>query len=742
MQYAEVAVDTPGGHRHSFTYSIPDSLDIKIGTAVRVPFGARVLKGIVTDLTDNSDVADIREIQGLIPGCPEISPKRIQLALWIAEYYLSPVFSSVALMLPPGFETERTINKKMTAVLRINPEPGVVQDAIAKLKGEHARKQAEILEFLAGGPNPVPLSYIKRRLNCNPGTINALLAKGLLIKENIDVDRNPLSGREFPLEFPFTFTNDQQYAWRQIRESITGTGMFMVPQVFLLHGVTGSGKTEIYLQAFEETIRAGKRGICLVPEISLTPQIIERFIRRFPGRVAVLHSRLSQGQQFDIWHGINRGEFDVVIGPRGAIFAPQPDLGLIVVDEEHEWAYKQSDQMPRYNARSVALKLASLYSATLILGSATPSVESYYKAIEKVYHLIEMPERVTPLGQAPLPEVMIVNMREEYKEGNRSIFSRLLKSEIASALDNREQAVLFINRRGLATFIECMNCGFVPACTRCSVSLAYHADGNRLVCHHCRKVYPVVKKCPACFSTDIKHFGIGTETVEAECKKLFPNARITRFDSDTVGKTGKYEAAIRSFYNHESDILVGTQIIAKGLNFPDVSLVGVVNADVGLNLPDFRSGERIFQLLCQVAGRAGRGTFAGKAIIQTYSPDYYAIKYAGLHDYAGFYENEIKYRRTFGYPPFNDMVRLVYSHSNETKCKAEAARLAIVIKGEIARKGIMGIRVIGPTAAFIARLRGKYQMQIILLGKELQGVLSTLYLPKGWFLDVDPIGMF
>ncbi|RPJ60154.1 MAG: primosomal protein N', partial [Dehalococcoidia bacterium] len=542
-------------------------------------------------------------------------------------------------------------------------------------------------------------------------------------------------------EFPFTFTSDQQFAWDLIKGSITGAADIKKPGLFLLHGVTGSGKTEVYLQALAEIVRLGKKGICMVPEISLTPQVIDRFIGRFPGRVALLHSRLSLGQQFDVWHGINRGEFDIVIGPRSAIFAPQPDLGLIIVDEEHEWAYKQSDTMPRYHARDVAVKLASLTRSTLVLGSATPSVESYFRARRGVYQLVELPERITPLGRTPLPEVTVVNMRTELKNGNRSIFSRLLKSCLTSVVDNHEQAILFINRRGQATFLECMNCGYVPGCNRCSVALTYHAAGKRLICHHCRRVYQVIKKCPVCSSEDIKYFGIGTETVEAECRKLFPTSRIIRFDSDTVVKAHDYEGKINSFRKHEADILVGTQIIAKGLNFPGVSLVGIVNADVSINLPDFRSGERIFQLLCQVAGRAGRGTFAGKAVIQTFNPDYYAIKFAARHDYAGFYESEMKYRRTFGYPPYNNMVRLVYSHTNEDKCKAEADRVSILIQEKIAARGIPGTKMIGPATAYINRLRGKFQMQVILLGRELQSILSDMPLPAGWFLDVDPVGV-
>ena len=741
MKYAEVAVSAPGGHRHTFTYSVPDSLNVAVGSGVWVPFGARVLQGVVTSLAGISNISEIRAISSIIGASPLVSPERIQLALWIADYYLAPLFAAVALMLPPGFERKQEIKPKHRAFLKLNPDKEMISRAILELKRARAFKQAEVLEYLEQSEGPFLTSQIQERFKCNRGPIKVLLAKGFIVEENVDVDRNPLAGREFPMEFPFTFTSDQQSAWQRIEGSIAGTGDNGSPGIFLLHGVTGSGKTEVYLQALAETIRLGRKGICMVPEIALTPQIIDRFMGRFPGRVALLHSRLSLGQQYDVWHGIRSGNFDIVIGPRSAIFAPQPDLGLIIVDEEHEWAYKQSDKMPRYHARDVAVKLAALTGATLVLGSATPSIETYFKAKRSEYQLVGLPERITPLGQSPLPGVTIINMRDEFKSGNRGIFSRLLKSRIASALERHEQVVLFINRRGLATFVECMNCGYVPSCSRCSVALTYHAASNRLICHHCRRVYTVIRACPHCASTDIKYFGIGTETVEAECRKLFRGSKIIRFDSDTVGRTREYEATVNSFRKHEADILVGTQIVAKGLNFPRVSLVGAVNADISLNLPDFRSGERTFQLLCQVAGRAGRGTFAGTAVIQTFNPDYYAIKFAARHDYQGFYDSEIKYRRSYGYPPFSDMIRLVYSHINEEKCRAEADRMHNMIKAEIDARGLPGFKLIGPVAAYIARLRGKYQIQIILLGKDLQEILSTLYFPRGWILDVDPLGM-
>jgi len=733
MKYAEVAVNAPGGHRHTFSYSIPDTLQVEVGCGVRVPFGPRVLQGIVVEVTDKPSFPDTRDVEQLISSSPIISSERIKLALWISDYYVSPIWSSIALFLPPAFERNTLIKPKSIKYLTLVPESERAKSLSAK---QHA-----ILELLSESGGRLPVPQILEQLHLGRSVIKTLLAKGLAIEDEIEVSRDPLARRDFPLELPFTFTDNQNLAWRPIVAAISDQDSTANPNLFLLHGVTGSGKTEIYLRALAETIKRSKKGICLVPEISLTTQIVNRFFARFPGRVAVFHSKLSLGEQYDEWRRIQGGDFDIVIGPRSAIFSHQPDLGLIIVDEEHEWAYKQSDQTPRYHARDVAVQLARLTGSTLIMGSATPDIETYYKAVKGEYQLIELKERITPLGSTSLPEVSIVNMRDEFKAGNRSIFSRLLKAQVKLALEQQEQVILFINRRGQSTFVECMNCGFVPSCKRCSGFLTYHSVEKRLICHHCRRAYPVLKTCPNCYSREIKYFGIGTETVETECSKLFPYARVLRFDSDTMSKAREYEKAMNSFRKRETDILVGTQILAKGLDFPGVSLVGIVNADSGLNLPDFRSGERTFQLLCQVEGRAGRGIVAGRAVIQTYNPGYYAIKYAALHDYGGFYESELSYRREFGYPPFTNMVRLVYSHVNEDKCRAEAGRLAANIQLIIDEQGVEGFKLVGPAPAFLSRLRGKYQVQLIILGGNVQNILEKVDFPLGWILDVDPVGM-
>jgi primosomal protein N' (replication factor Y) len=522
------------------------------------------------------------------------------------------------------------------------------------------------------------------------------------------------------------------------------TAMAGRPPVFLLFGVTGSGKTEIYLRALARVIAAGKKGICLIPEIALTRQTVERFANRFSGRVAVLHSGLSPGEQFDEWQRIMEGNCDVVIGPRSALFAPLPKLGLIIIDEEHEWTYKQEDKSPRYHARDAAIRLAQLSDAIVILGSATPDIGSFHKAQQGEYQLVELRERITPRpssqrsGCSALPKVTVVDLREELKAGNTSLLSRPLLAAIKDALAQGEQIILFLNRRGTATFVRCRNCGFVFRCPRCSVALTYHSVEKRLICHRCRYSIPASPSCPRCFQRHLRLLGIGTQRVEEEVRHFFPEARLLRWDRDVITRRYGHDELLGSFRDHKADVLIGTQMIAKGLDLPQVTLAGVINADTGLNFPDFRSGERTFQLLCQVAGRAGRGVKAGKVIIQTYSPDNYIIETAAKHDYLGFYHKEIDYRRRYNYPPFSQLVRLVYSHVNEESCRREADRVYRLIADS---RQLTADSTIGPVPTFAFRARGRYRWQLFLRGPDSSRVLSRLALPRGWTIDVDPVGM-
>jgi len=804
MSFAEVSVNSPIAQRRTFSYAIPPELDINVGQAVWVPFGDKRLQGIVLELSPHPEVEETREIIGVIEPHPLLSPQQVSLARWISQYYLSPLFDAVALMLPPGFErraitfisptpgdfdistlnaeprqafelirekgklslgqlekalgkrkasgiVNQLVNKGLAAksyeLEKIRVKPKMVpylRLAVSKMEAEKeaanlskAPKQASLLEYLSQQSGAVPWAEARQNIKCSKATADALVSKGLAKFEAVEVRREPISYKDIVPSPPLTLTPTQKTAFKAIKSSLSDGKT----KTFLLHGVTGSGKTEVYLQSLAETVKLGKKGIVLVPEIALTPQTIERFAARFPQRVAVLHSKLSLGEQFDEWQRIRKGDFDVVIGSRSAIFAPQPDLGLIVIDEEQEWTYKQSDKSPRYHARDAALKLADLSGAVVVLGSATPDVASFYHARRGDYQWLQLPERVTPYDGSALPKVEIVDMREELKAGNQSLFSRSLFQSIGQAVANKEQVILFLNRRGAASFIQCRSCGFVMRCKRCDVPLSYHLTEDRLVCHQCNYNIKVPESCPKCGRRRIKFLGIGTQRLEQEVGYTFPQARLLRWDSDVTRGRHSHDEILSKFRAHRADILIGTQMVAKGLDLPLVTLVGVVSADTALNLPDFRGGERTFQLLSQVAGRAGRGTKGGKVITQTYAPEHYAIRAAAEHDYASFYEQEIDYRRQLHNPPFNQLACLTYSYTNDALCQREAERMKRVLSQEIASQGIAGIELIGPAPAFIHRLRGRFRWQLILRGTELSAFLSPLPLPPGWAVDIDPMGL-
>ncbi len=811
MRYAEVSVNSPVAQRRTFSYAIPPGWRAEAGQAVLAPFGERLLQGIVLELSPYPAVEETRELAAIIDTRPLLSPPHISLARWISDYYLSPIFDAVALMLPPGFERrvvtfispgprehdassltrqqehilelagrqgkvglrqlEKTLGKrraqtiisqlvnrglavrsyelervrvkpKQVPYLRLRVSAAEARQEAARLGNRQAHKQAALLEFLARQPEPVPLAEASKKTNGNKAVADALANKGLLLIQRVEVKREPLARQEATPSQPLRLTSAQESALKSIGDSLRETAEeHSSPRVFLLHGVTGSGKTEIYLQALAEAVRLGKRGIVLVPEISLTPQTIERFASRFPNRVALLHSQLSLGEQFDEWHRIRNGEADVVIGPRSAVFAPQPDLGLIVIDEEHEWTYKQPDRSPRYHARDAALKLAELTGAVVVLGSATPDVETYYHAQKGNYGLLQLPERVVPDEHSPLPQVTVVDLREELKAGNRSMFSRPLSQAIDRVVASGEQAILFLNRRGAATHVQCRNCGFVLRCNRCDVPLTYHSAEDNLVCHQCNNRIPVPKACPQCLSRRIRFLGIGTQKLEQETSNAFPGARLLRWDSDVTRRKHSHQELLNRFRTHQADILIGTQMIAKGLDLPEVTLAGIISADTGLNLPDFRAGERTFQLLSQVAGRAGRGIRGGRVIIQTYSPEHYAIQTAARYDYPLFYKKEIAYRRQLHNPPFCRLASLVYTHPNDAICQSEAERMKHLLAEERDARGIADLSFIGPAPALIHRLRGRYRWQLILRGSELSAFLSRVPIPQGWTVDIDPVGL-
>jgi len=656
------------------------------------------------------------------------------------------------------------------------------QTALLALRG--VEKYRVVLDALAGADGPLWKSELYALVETNIGVLRDLHEAGLIGMAEKVRFRDPLAGRNYPRTWPPRLTDQQQTVWQAIRNTSFVRPEELTPARFLLHGVTGSGKTEIYLHAIAETLARGRQAIVLVPEIALTPQTVARFAGRFPDRVTVVHSGLSNGERYDVWRQVRDGEIDVVVGPRSALFAPLPRLGLIILDEEHESSYKQDAEAwgsfsVFYDARTVARQMAELTGSSLILGSATPSLEAYTEARTGGLHLLELPRRVMGHGgterqkakgegrsggdrdggqqtagsarhsqyasrsspvYAEMPPVEIVDMRQELRAGHRSIFSRSLQSELHATLDAQEQAILYLNRRGTNTFVLCRDCGHVEKCPRCDIPLTYHERVSVLVCHHCNARHPIPEICPECESKRIKFFGSGTERIEEAVQQISPRARILRWDADTTARKGSHEEILARFAAHEADVLVGTQMIAKGLDLPLVTFVGVVSADVGLYLPDFRAPERTFQLLTQVAGRAGRSARGGRVIFQTYKPEHYAVQAAAEHNYAAFYEREMQFRREQGYPPAGRLARLVFWHKKletvQTRCAEMAAGLR-ARAGEIALPGEQ-FDIIGPAPAFFARHRSFYRWQILVRSPDPARLLRGLDIPFGWRVDVDP----
>src|SRR4030042_1877027 len=599
MNYAEVAVNSPIAQRRSFCYSIPPELKVEVGQAVWVPFGSKTFQGIVVKISDYPSFEPTKEIGDFITPSSLLSSDKVSLRELERKFGKKKAESIIQQLLRCRLVVksqqleEAKVKPKLVTHLKIQIESGEAEAEVVRLKAAGAYKQAAVLEFLLQQSQPVTLAELRNSVACQKGVIESLKNRGLVSVVEVKVRRDPLAHLSIVPTSPPKLTPSQEVAWQKIQSYIAQRHLNR-SSVFLLHGVTGSGKTEIYLRALTEIVSQGKRGICLVPEIALTPQTIERFESRFQGRVAVIHSGLSLGEQFDEWHRIKEGGCDVVIGPRSALFAPQPDLGLIVIDEEHEWTYKQSDKSPRYHARDVAVKLAELSDAVVILGSATPDVETYYRAQRGDYHLIELKERITPYGPSPLPAVDVVDMKEELKAGNRSLFCRSLVREMAEASTHNEAGILFLNRGGTATFVQCRKCGFTFYCPHCTTALTYHSATKKMVCHHCNYSIAVPVECPQCLSHDMRFLGIGTQRIEEEIQHLFPNVRTLRWDRDMTSRRRAHEELLTKVRTHEADVLIGPQVVTKGLDLPQVTLVGVISADTGLNLPDFRAGERTF----------------------------------------------------------------------------------------------------------------------------------------------------
>jgi primosomal protein N' (replication factor Y) len=624
---------------------------------------------------------------------------------------------------------------------------------------ESRRRRQAILELLAREPGSLHVNWVYAETGATADDLRFLEEHDLVSLGETEVWRDPLADVDFVPSQPLELTADQAAAWEQILPAFDAGKEPVRP--FLLHGVTASGKTEIYLRAIQETLRRGRSAVILVPEISMTPLTVARLMSRFPGQVGLLHSRLSDGERYDTWRRCRSGQLPIVLGPRSALFAPLPNLGLLVLDEEHDESYKEQSQSPRYHARAVAIAYTRLVRGVCILGSATPDVETTYLAERGRIVRLRLPQRVLGhrkrlQGQAErlgvgshfrqlerqadaadLPPVRIVDMRQELKAGNPSLFSRSLQQALAETLDAHQQAILFLNRRGEATFVFCRDCGWVARCPRCGIPLTHHPGQQALLCHRCGYRRAAPTECPDCGGRRVRFFGAGTQRVQEELSSMFPSARALRWDYDATRARGAHEVLLAHFAGHRADVLIGTQMIAKGLDLPLVTLVGVVSADTGLHLPDFRAAERTFQVLTQVAGRAGRGLLAGRVVLQTYHPDHPAIVAASRHDYEAFYGQEVESRRQLGYPPFQRLTRLVYRNPDPDRARREVERVGRLLRRALEEQGDP-TDLIGPAPCFFERLRGDYRWQVVLRSFE-PGPLIPPDLPQGWVVDVDPV---
>lgn len=767
--------------------------------------------------------AKLATLEAWVDPEPALNRAQIDLAYWLAHTYLAPLTECLLMMLPPGLAQKADVLYTLAAaprppdltalqqrVLELLAERGPLRgrqidralpkqnwrpaaEALARhglltkqphlepptARAKHVRtarfvapapgalsrtaskdqRLRAILDFLRAEAKPVEVAWVYAAVpHSQLADLHDLAERGLVALDSEEVWRDPLAGQTFVAADPPTLTADQFAVWAQLRHALHTADT----RPILLHGVTGSGKTEIYLRALAETLAQGQRALVLVPEIALTPQMVRRFAARFPGRVGVWHSELDDGERYDTWRRARLGLVDVVIGARSALFAPLPNLGLIVLDEEHDEAYKQDARLP-YHAREAALEYARRVGAVCVLGSATPAITTYFRARRGEMRLLELPRRImahtraiqahtTALGLASpfalsdspdaltldLPPVQMVDMRQELRAGNTHIFSRALRAALAETLARGQQAILFLNRRGSATYVFCRDCGHSLQCPQCDLPLTFHRAGEQLRCHQCGHAQAQPALCPACASPRLKFFGLGTEKLLEVAQAEFPAATFARWDRDATRAKGAHDLILHHFQTHQVDVLIGTQMIAKGLDVPLVTLVGVVSADVGLNLPDYRAAERAFHTLTQVAGRAGRGALGGRAIFQTFMPEHYVIQAAARHDYAGFYQQELAYRKTLGYPPFKRLMRLVFRHADPARAEHEASVVAAQLRADIKRQPHPDTEVIGPAPCFFGKVAGSYRWQVLVRGPDPAAVVRGKPL-KGWLVDVDAL---
>jgi primosomal protein N' (replication factor Y) (superfamily II helicase) len=735
-RYVRVAIDR-AIHRE-LDYAVPEALSerVGVGSRLRVPFRDKSALATVLAVLDQSDVEGLRSIEAVVGEEPVLSEPLLELAKWMSSYYCCPIETVIRSLLP---QVVRKANIGWKKQLFVQPAPEVAEAEIDKLR-RRAPRQAELLELIKRLRTPVPAVELLRQKALDNQTLRALVKRGLVKLREEAVPRDPHANEQFVATTKLALNPEQQAALREITSSLAAPAT-TVP--ILLHGVTGSGKTEIYLQAIQRALDLGRAAIVLVPEISLTPQTVERFKGRFnaaPDIVAVLHSHLSEGERHDEWHKIRSGRARIVVGARSAIFAPLKKLGLIVVDEEHETTYKQ-EEAPRYHARDVAVVRARIEKCVVVLGSATPSLESYYNANRAKYKLVTLNQRV---DQCQMPVMRILDLRQERrKQKAAAILSDKLRNAIAERLEKREQTILFLNRRGFSTSLLCSNCGDVRSCPNCSVALTFHRDLARLSCHLCGHTAAVPRKCPACGHDALIYYGFGTEKVEATVAQIFPNAVVRRMDADSMARKQAYRETLRSFRAGKIDILVGTQMIAKGLHFPNVTLVGIINADLALHLPDFRAGERTFQLLTQVAGRAGRGETPGEVFVQTYTPFSPSIQFARHHDFAGYFEQELEFRERCDFPPFNHAILITVRSPHEGRAKLSAETLVRRLKEVLGAEFTLGAAMPAP----LQKLQGQFRFHILIRGRAIMRLsrlvretLDKLPFPEdvAVAVDVDP----
>ena len=733
--YVRVIVDHSPDRE--FDYAVPDEFaaDIAIGSRVRLPFREKETLGTVVGLLDESPHDGIRPITALVGKQNAVRPKLIELARWMADYYACPVEAAMRSVLPQVIRKADVGFRQQIAVERTRD---LTTEELHSLQRK-APRQAEAYESV--GNTPILLTELAKTSGIGEATIKALVEKGFLKTSLAIRQRDPNDGETFVHSGALTLSDDQIRVLASVIETLDTAGE---KKPLLLHGVTGSGKTEIYLRAIQHTLDQGKSAIVLVPEISLTPQTTERFRERFNAaghHIAVLHSHLSTGERHDEWHKIATGTARIVIGARSAVFAPAAELGLIVVDEEHETSYKQ-EESPRYQARDVAIVRAKLEGCAILLGTATPSLESYRNALSGKYQLLQLLQRI---DDKKMPLIRVIDMREESRrnKGGNAILSEKLKTAIEARLEKREQTILFLNRRGYSTSLVCNACGHVVHCPNCSVPLTFHRAASRLNCHICGHIEVPPKHCPECRDPGIRHQGAGTEKIEETVAKIFPKAIVRRMDADAMTKKDAYRETLNAFRTGKIDILVGTQMIAKGLHFPNVTLVGIINADSALHLPDFRAGERTFQLLTQVAGRAGRGDVEGEVFVQSHTPFHPCIQFARHHDFAGFQEQELDFREKMDYPPYTHMVLLTIRSPHEMRASFSAETLARRLGESLPEGTILGQAAPAP----MERLKGYFRFHIILrahhilkTSRHIREVIGKLTFPEDVIVttDIDP----